>query len=328
LAAATVRRTSRDDSCHRPAADLYVRRDAVTRAFVWICVAYATAAMVAMAAAYGLDAASHPLAVAAAGDVAATVAIFVFSFAFGNSSFYDPYWSLAPVPIAVYWAATAPVAAATPARQVVVLTLVTAWAVRLTFNWARGWHGLGHEDWRYVDLASRTGRLYWLVSFAGIHMMPTIWVFLGLLPVYAAVAGGHRPLGALDALAATVTAGAIWLEARADAELRRFRLSPQARQEILATGVWAWSRHPNYFGEMSFWWGLYLFGLAAAPAWWWTIIGAASITAMFRFISLPMMETRMLERRPHFVHYQATTPLVVPRPPRVSSALGTGREDL
>jgi steroid 5-alpha reductase family enzyme len=207
-----------------------------------------------------------------------------------------------------------------------VIALVAAWGARLTFNWARGWHGLDHEDWRYLDLQAKTGRLYWLVSFAGIHMMPTVWVFLGCLSAYAAVAAGDRPIGPLDAVAACVTAGAIWLEARADRELRAFRMARREAGELLSTGVWAWSRHPNYFGEMSFWWGIYLFGLSAAPTWWWTLVGPLSITLMFRFISLPMMETRMLERRPSFARYRATTPLVVPRPPRAERGHAGDRE--
>ena len=64
---------------------------------------------------------------------------------------------------------------------------------------------------------------------------------------------------------------------------------------------------------MSFWWGLYLFGLAAAPGWWWTGVGALSIVLLFRFASLPMIETRMNERRPDWPAHAARTPLVLPR---------------
>ena len=141
-----------------------------------------------------------------------------------------------------------------------VFALVLAWAVRLTWNWARGWQGLGHEDWRYLRLQEQTGRAYWLVSFTGIHLMPTFWVFAGCLSLYPALAAATRPFGVLDAIAALVMAGSIWIEKRADDELRRFRAEGHGPQAILKTGLWAWSRHPNYFGEMGFWWGLWLFG--------------------------------------------------------------------
>ena len=278
-----------------------------------VAIAYAVAAGVALLAG-ALAPVSHPIAVALVGDLAATFAIFSFSFAYGNSSFYDAYWSVAPLPIALFW--TGASEGAVGARQALVLLLIAVWGARLTWNWVRGWHGLEHEDWRYVDLRRTTGRAYWLVSLVGLHLLPTLWVFGGLLPVYAAVGVPARPLGALDALAALVTAGAIALEAAADEQLRRWRLASPPPQGFLASGLWAWSRHPNYLGEMGFWWGLWLFGVAAAPRLWWTLAGPVAITLMFRFVSLPMIETRMRERRPAYTGWAARSSLVLLRPPR------------
>jgi len=281
----------------------------MTRAFAWIAVAYATALAVALAVGQRLET-EHPLWIALWADVAATVVVFAFSFAFRNSSFYDAYWSVAPIAIAFYWLSGA------ATRQGVVALLVVAWGVRLTANWARGWTGLDHEDWRYVDLQRSTGRFYWLVSFGGIHLLPTLWVFGGCLALYPALATGTRAFGVLDLVATVVTGTAIWLEFQADQELRRFRTAPGRRPEdVLDTGLWALSRHPNYLGEMGFWWGLWIFALAADPAWWWTGIGPLAITGLFRFASLPMIEARMLERRPErFAAYQRRTPLVLPWP--------------
>jgi len=247
-------------------------------------------------------------------DVAATCAIFAFSVAFANSSFYDAYWSVAPIAIAAFFALGAAAAGVPLARQLLACTLVTAWGVRLTYNWGRGWTGLDHEDWRYIDLREKTGVFYWFVSFAGIHMLPTLWVFAGCLALWPALAAGERPFGILDVLATAVTAGAILLEGTADNQLRKFRLGSPPRAAILETGLWARSRHPNYLGEILFWWGLWLFGLAADPsAWWWTLAGPVSITLLFRFISLPMIERRMLARRPHYQERVQTTPLLIPR---------------
>jgi steroid 5-alpha reductase family enzyme len=295
----------------------------MSRAFAWVIIAYSVAAVVALSVGYGIRL-EHPIIVAATADVVATIAIFLFSFTFGNSSFYDPYWSVAPVPIALYWGICAGPGEAEVIRQFLVVALVILWSVRLTSNWARGWEGLQHEDWRYVGMRSRSGRAYWPVSFLGIHMTPTIWVFVGCLSLYPAVSSGARPLGVLDALAVFVTGGAIWIEARADKELRHFRRSEREPEAILSTGLWAYSRHPNYFGEMGFWWGLYLFGLAAAPAYWWTIVGPLAITLMFWFISLPMIEDRMLERRPGFAKHIERTSLVIPWFPAGRKAHGPG----
>jgi steroid 5-alpha reductase family enzyme len=276
-----------------------------------VVVAYGAALLVALGTGLAIDA-EHPLAVVLAADLAATLAIFCFSLAFDNSSFYDAYWSVAPPVIAVYFAFGPEAAAANAARQALVLALVAAWGARLTWNWARGWTGLAHEDWRYVEQRARTGRLYWLVSLVGLHLMPTLVVFLGCLALRPALTSG-APLGLLDALAALATAGAIGIEARADAELHRFRTTPREPAAILASGLWSRSRHPNYFGEMGFWWGLWLFALAADPGAWWTVVGALAVTALFLGVSLPLMERRMLERRPHYAELQKQIPLVVPR---------------
>jgi steroid 5-alpha reductase family enzyme len=289
------------------------------KAFGMVWLAYLVAALVAVAKGLGVEAWGwHPVAVALAADVAATVVIFAASFLFKNSSFYDPYWSVAPPAIALYFVLRPEAGPVDGLRVILVFLLVLAWAVRLTWNWARGWQGLGHEDWRYLRLKEQSGRAYWLVSFAGIHLMPTFWVFAGCLASYPALAAANRPFGLLDVIAAVVMAGSIWIEKRADDELRRFRAEGHGPQAILKTGLWAWSRHPNYFGEMGFWWGLWLFGVSANPAWW-TIIGPVSITLMFRFVSLPMVETRMLERRPDYAAHTRTTPLVFLRPPRRSA---------
>jgi steroid 5-alpha reductase family enzyme len=287
------------------------------RAFLWIAVAYLSALVVALVAGIALGD-RHPIAVALAADVAATLVVFGFSFAFGNSSFYDAYWSVAP-PLVGLWFALAPGAHGDPQRQVLVLALVLLWAVRLTWNWARGWTGLDHEDWRYVDLRAKSGRAgYWLVSLLGLHGMPTAIVFLGLLPLWPALATGARPLGPLDALAAAVTLSGVALEFFADNQLRRFRLSGPAPGATLESGLWAWSRHPNYLGEMLFWWGLALFSLAAAGFVWWAWLGCIAITAMFLGTSIPMKEARMLARRPAYAERQRRVSLLLPRPPKRS----------
>jgi steroid 5-alpha reductase family enzyme len=291
--------------------------DLRTHAFLWIAVAYLSALGIGLIAGIaGME--RHPIAVAWSADVAATLAIFVFSFAFGNSSFYDAYWSVAPVPIAVYWVFASDPAgsSAVPERQLLVGAVLLLWAVRLTANWARGWDGLEHEDWRYVDIRAKTGPLYWPVSLVALHGFPTAIVFLGLLPLWPALASGARPLGSLDVLAASLGVVAVLLEGVADEQLRRFRRSQPAPDAICASGLWAWSRHPNYLGEILFWVSLALFGLAAGGFVWWAWLGATAMLAMFWFVSIPLKETRMLARRPAYAERQRRVATLLPRPPR------------
>ena len=86
-------------------------------------------------------------------------------------------------------------------------------------------------------------------------------------------------------------------------------------------GLWAWSRHPNYVGELGFWVSLALFGLAASPGdWWWLFLGAAAMLAMFLGASIPMMEERSLARRPDYQDVVDRVPRFVPRPPRTPTS--------
>jgi steroid 5-alpha reductase family enzyme len=244
----------------------------------------------------------------AAADALATVVVFGFSVVLDNSSVYDPYWSVAPMAIAPALA----VAGEAPfLRKVVVVALVLLWGARLTYNWARGWEGLGHEDWRYVEMR-RTGRAYWVVSFVGIHMMPTVLVFLGCLSLLPALVTGTKAPGPIDVLAFAVTLGAIALEGVADQQLRAFRLSSPAPGTILETGVWAWCRHPNYLGEIGLWWGLFLFAMAADHAAWWTVCGPLAITLLFSFVSAPLLDKRSLARRPRYADHMARVPALFP----------------
>ncbi len=291
--------------------------EARRRALLFVVIAYLAAGIVALVTGIAL-AGAHPIAVAAGADVAATLAIFAFSVAFRNSSFYDAYWSAAPIAIAVYWALAPGADSAVLSRQLLVIGLVALWGVRLTHNWARGWTGLDHEDWRYADIRQKTGRLYWPASFLGIHLYPTVMVFLGCLPLHPSLASGARALGWLDVAAGLVVLTGIAFEVIADNQLRRLRRSGSPPTAVLETGLWRYSRHPNYLGEMLFWWGLALFSWAATGFVWWAWVGALAITAMFRFASLPMIERRMLERRPAYAERQRRVALVIPWPPRAT----------
>ena len=233
-------------------------------------------------------------------DIAATIAIFVFSRLYKNSSFYDAYWSVIPPLIALYWALEATASGIDSTRVWLVVALVWLWGIRLTANWATFWPGLEHEDWRYAPIKEGAGKLDVLADFSAIHLFPTVIVFVSCLPIYAAVAMDAQPLNWLDYLAATVTAIAIFIELLADIQLHRF-LNHRKEGDIMKTGLWAYSRHPNYFGEWLFWAGLTLFGVAAVPAsWWWTVPGSIAMLVMFLAASIPMIDKRSLERRPEY----------------------------
>lgn len=245
-----------------------------------------------------------------AADLVMTVVCFIISRWKRNSSVYDAYWSVIPFLLVLllsilyrdgntwyHW---------------LTFGVVSLWSWRLTFNWARGWHGFGHEDWRYVDLARQTGSLYPLVDFLGIHLFPTALVFGGLWPLFY-VWPGTVQYGGWCVAGIGVSLLGTWLEYTADNQLAAFRRRPHPRvEELLDTGIWARCRHPNYLGELLFWAGLFLIGQGfGAP--WYTVAGTVAMVLLFVGISIPMKEKRMAARRPGYAAYRAAVPLLIPK---------------
>jgi steroid 5-alpha reductase family enzyme len=245
-----------------------------------------------------------------------TLVCFAASFVAKNSSYFDPYWMAAP-PLTCGWLAFIHEPGTSDARAAIVSALVCIWAVRLTVNWIRTWGGPGHEDWRYVEIQKKTGKLYWLASLVAIHLFPAFLVWVGSLSLIPAIATGTNELGALDLLGVVVTGGAIAIEATADEQLRRYRMRASTPGAVMEEGLWAYSRHPNYFGEISFWLGLFVFAMAAqGPAAWTCVLGPLAMLALFVFGTIPMMEKRSLERRPAYAEVQKRVSMLVPWPRR------------
>lgn len=274
--------------------------------------AYAVAIITAILVLSRLDD-MHQLLALFIADVVATCVIFGFSVLFNNSSLYDPYWSVQPPMLALFWLLQTSENQPDALRALAVMVFVWAWAIRLTANFLYGWRGLKHEDWRYQDLRKKTGRAFWLVSFTGIQLLPTILVFLGCVPFMSALSSGVRPFNLIDAAAILVMIIGLYLETVGDVQLHRFAKVARSVPKTLDTGLWRCSRHPNYLGELMFWWGLAMFGVAAGGGWP-MLIGAASITVLFVFISIPMIEKRHLERRADYAAYKDRVPMLLPFP--------------
>lgn len=273
--------------------------------------------------------------------------IFMGSVDFNNSSIFDPYWSVAPPLMVIYYFAlyfteqktgvgtgvvqlgqyslqtgeamsssspiTCPIDLLVKMPRVIILLALVVWyGIRLTRNFLKGWPDLKHEDWRYVNFRKQSGKAYWIVSLSAIHLFPSLMVFGGTLSIWVVVTQGFYPLNWLDIVAVVVTAGAIVLEATADRQLRAFTRNAKEPGKTMDQGLWSISRHPNYLGEITFWWGLYLFALAANPGFWWVIIGPLAITIMFLFASIPLIEKRMLERRTDYRDYRKRVSMLLP----------------
>jgi steroid 5-alpha reductase family enzyme len=253
----------------------------------------------------------HPLIMMAAADLSATLVVFIFSVLLNNSSAYDPYWSLKPLVITVAYLFIFS-AESLNIRQWLVFVGILLYAIRLTSNFYRDWPGFSHEDWRYVAFRNKFGKTYWPISFLAVHLFPTIMVFLGCMALLPVFSGIGTQLNLWDILAAIVLYGSVLYAFIADEQLRKFRNLPENMGKTITTGLWSYSRHPNYLGEISTWWGLALFAAAAGSQFWWTFAGPAAITLMFLFASIPLIEKRHLDRRQDYKDYISKTPMLLP----------------
>jgi steroid 5-alpha reductase family enzyme len=163
-----------------------------------------------------------------------------------------------------------------------------------------------------VEFREQFPRLYWAVSLTAIHLFPTLVVFLASVPVYFAVSS-ETVILPLAGLAVVVTLTSILIEATADRQLDRFKRG--GGEGPCVVGLWRFSRHPNYLGELGFWFGLMLFGLAAGAPWW-SVAGMVVMVTLFLGYSVPVMERKIEATRPSYRRIRERVPAVLPMPGR------------
>lgn len=280
-----------------------------SRSFAVIIATYVVAAAVAVGIVSAAD--WHPGWEIVVSYYAATAVTYVVIQLTGNGSVFDAYWSVIPPIVGVAMAIGAD--GASGPRQAVLLIIFGLWGLRLTYNWAVGWPGLHHEDWRYVMFKDKGVMPAAAVDATVVTGFPTMQLVLGSLPLVPALVRGDNAFGWLDIVAAVVMTGALLIETVADEQLRAFVRSDEKSGAILKTGLWGHIRHPNYLGELGVWLGLFLFGLAADPSYWWTGVGFVAMWAMFVFASIPMLDERSVERRPGYEEHMKRVPSLIPR---------------
>ena len=146
------------------------------------------------------------------GHLVATLIIYLASVLAKNSSFYDPFWSIAPLPIIIYLSFMSYEKDENLLKVLVILIPVTYWSLRLTNNWRRSWKGLSHEDFRYIDLKTRFKKFPYLIDFFGIHLYPTLQVNFSLFPLYYYFLSDFSPMPIALYIFSFFTIGAVLLE--------------------------------------------------------------------------------------------------------------------
>ena len=240
-----------------------------------------------------------------AADVAMTVLIWGFGLVYENVSVYDPYWSVIPPVMFTAWALykhcfTLPV--------VLLLVAVWWWGIRLTGNWVWTFRGIGHEDWRYTRYReTQSPFLFQVTNFFGLNMVPTLVVFACMLPGFG-LFEATGPANALTWAGFAICFASATLQLVADTQIHRFRAAHPGA--VCDAGLWKHGRHPNYFGEVMMWWGVWLM-YASLRGIDWLMLAPFAMTDLFLFISIPMMERRQLAHKPAYASYRKRTRLFI-----------------
>lgn len=244
-------------------------------------------------------------------DVAATVFVWITGLIFKTMSVYDPYWSVQTIIIYILllvkfnnW----------NLGTILLLIPLGIYTIRLTGNFIYTFTNLGYIDWRYKMLKEKSGKLYFLLSLTGICMFPTLVVYSASLPAFFfAESGEFHPLILIGII---LMLGSVALELVSDMQMHTFRKNRISKDEVINVGLWKYSRHPNYLGEISFWFALYFVYFVLNVSMWYLFAGALINLVMFLIISIPMEEKHMLQYKPNLKDYIVSTSMLLILPKR------------
>jgi len=232
--------------------------------------------------------------------------VFILALMRKDNSIVDVAWGLGFIMIAIYSIIQS---GEVDLRKMIVSLLVLLWGMRLSFHILVRNSGKG-EDFRYKAWRS-TWKYFVLRSFFQIFMLQGLFMLVISAPVWFINFSSGGPLGPWDSAGLLVFGAGFLFEVIADYQLVDFKKNPENKGKIITTGLWAVSRHPNYFGEALVWWGISLYALSF-PHGWYTLISPVVITLLLRFVSgVPMLEKKY-EGHPDWPDYKAKTAAFVP----------------
>jgi steroid 5-alpha reductase family enzyme len=233
----------------------------------------------------------------------------VVSLIYKNVTHVDSLWGLGFVLIAWLTFATAEGFAG---RRILISLVVSLWGLRLSLHLSRRNWGHG-EDPRYAAWRRESGDRFWLVSLVKVFILQAIFLWIISVALqWAQISASPDSLTGWDYLGLVVWIVGFIFEAFADQQLARFKADPRNRGKVMDKGLWAYSRHPNYFGESLMWWGIFLIALAT-PAGWWTIVSPIVITVvLLKMTGVTLMEKAIVHTRPGYAEYIARTSAFLP----------------
>lgn len=250
--------------------------------------------------------------------------LWLYSLLIKNASIVDIFWGLGFVVLGyVYFFTTEN---GVDARQYLIVALVTIWGLRL--GGYIFWRNTGHgEDYRYANWRNIHGDTWWWRSYFQVFILQGVLMLIISAPLLGAQYYGDSDgsLNILDGLGVLVWMIGFAFEAGGDAQLAIFKANPENKGKVLDKGFWRYTRHPNYFGDATQWWGFYLIALAAGG--WWTIFGPIIMTFfLLRVSGVAMLEKNLTKTKPQYADYIARTSAFFPLPPKKSVSNETSTE--
>ncbi len=239
--------------------------------------------------------------------------LWLISLAINDSSIVDIFWGAGFVLAAIVYFALTPDGYLP--RRLLIVALTAIWGLRLSLH--IGYRNLGKgEDFRYARWREQHGGNWWWRSFFQVYLLQGLLMWIISIPLLAAQwSATPDSLGLLEAAGGIIWAIGFAFEAGGDWQLMRFRQNPANRGQVLDSGFWRYTRHPNYFGDAAQWWGFWLIALAAGG--WWTVYSPAIMTFLLvRVSGVALLEKTLTETRPQYRAYIETTPAFFPWFPR------------
>lgn len=243
-------------------------------------------------------------------DIIATIIIWIIGIIFKSASVYDPYWSVQTLIIFICLIIKYQTFNLGTALFLVVLSIYT---IRLTGNFFVGFNDISYIDWRYKQIKEKCGKLYQIVSLLGIHLIPTFVVYSASIPAFLYVIKGSE-FSFFNLIGIFVVLLGIALELIADLDMKKFQKIRTSRKEIIRVGLWKYSRHPNYLGEILIWYGVALIYILPHFEISYYFMGAVINTLLFVFISVPLADNHLKTYKDNYMQYKKETRCFLPIP--------------
>ncbi|MCG8585925.1 MAG: DUF1295 domain-containing protein [Pirellulales bacterium] len=237
--------------------------------------------------------------------------IWLISLLRSDASIVDLFWGLGFVFVAwlTWWNHRG-----SERTSILLLTMVSLWGLRLSGYLA--WRNWGKpEDYRYQAMRAKHGPRFPLVSLATVFVLQGFLTWVISWPVQVGIAVGSG-MSFLPWIGVILWACGLFFEAVGDFQLARFKANPDNQGKVLNSGLWRYTRHPNYFGDFLVWWGIYL--VAAEPgSWWWTVVGPLLMSfLLIRVSGVRLLESSLRSRVTGYEQYVAETSAFFPFPPK------------